>query len=106
EEVFLMLSVAGLVAYSLAPWIGVAVAAGMLAVVGSYRQNVHAYPPGRGEYEVVTTNLGPNAGLTVASALMADYVLTVAVSTASAMSNIGSAIPFVEDHKVLFCVFS
>ena len=35
---------------------------------------------------------------------MVDYVLTVAVSTASAMSNIGSAIPFVANHKVLFCV--
>jgi amino acid transporter len=106
EEIFLMLSVAGLAAYSLTPWIGVAVAAVMLVVVASYRQNVHAYPSGGGDYEVVTTNLGPNAGLTVASALMVDYVLTVAVSTASAMSNIGSAIPFVEDHKVLFCVFS
>ncbi|HEY1569711.1 MAG TPA: APC family permease [Pseudonocardiaceae bacterium] len=106
EEIFLMLSVAGLAAYSLTPWIGVAVAAVMLVVVASYRQNVHAYPSGGGDYEVVTTNLGPNAGLTVASALMVDYVLTVAVSTASAMSNIGSAIPFVENHKVLFCVFS
>ncbi|HEX4391137.1 MAG TPA: APC family permease [Mycobacterium sp.] len=104
EEIFLVLSVAGLAAYSLAPWIGVAVAAVMLVVVASYRQNVHAYPSGGGDYEVVTTNLGPNAGLTVASALMVDYVLTVAVSTASAMSNIGSAIPFVEHHKVLFCV--
>jgi amino acid transporter len=104
EEVFLMLSVAGLAAYSLTPWIGVAVAAVMLVVVASYRQNVHAYPSGGGDYEVVTTNLGPNAGLTVASALMVDYVLTVAVSTASAMSNIGSAIPFVATHKVLFCV--
>jgi amino acid transporter len=106
EEVFLMLSVAGLAAYSLTPWIGVAVAAVMLVVVASYRQNVHAYPSGGGDYEVVTTNLGPNAGLTVASALMVDYVLTVAVSTASAMSNIGSAIPFVATHKVLFCVVS
>jgi amino acid transporter len=106
EEIFLMLSVAGLAAYSLTPWIGVAVAAVMLVVVASYRQNVHAYPSGGGDYEVVTTNLGSNAGLTVASALMVDYVLTVAVSTASAMSNIGSAIPFVEDHKVLFCVFA
>jgi amino acid transporter len=104
EEIFLMLSVAGLAAYSLTPWIGLAVAAVMLVVVASYRQNVHAYPSGGGDYEVVTTNLGPNAGLTVASALMVDYVLTVAVSTASAMSNIGSAIPFVASHKVLFCV--
>lgn len=104
EEIFLMLSVAGLAAYSLTPWIGLAVAAVMLVVVASYRQNVHAYPSGGGDYEVVTTNLGDNAGLTVASALLVDYVLTVSVSTASAMSNIGSAVPFVANHKVVFCV--
>lgn len=104
EEVFLVLSVAGLSAYTLAPWVGVAVALVMLVVVASYRQNVHAYPSGGGDYEVVTTNLGPTAGLTVASALLVDYVLTVAVSMASAMSNIGSAVPFVANHKVIFAV--
>ena len=76
----------------------------MLVVIASYRQNVHAYPSGGGDYEVVTTNLGPTAGLTVASALLVDYVLTVAVSMASAMSNIGSAVPFVAQHKVLIAV--
>ncbi|KZS75757.1 DNA-binding protein [Mycobacterium kansasii] len=104
EEIFLMLSVAGLAAYSMAPWIALAVAAVLLVVVSSYRQNVHAYPSGGGDYEVVSTNLGPTAGLVVASALMVDYVLTVAVSIASAMSNIGSAIPFVYEHKVFFAV--
>lgn len=104
EEIFLVLSVAGLAAYSMTPWIGLAVCAVMLVVVASYRQNVHAYPSGGGDYEVVTTNLGPTAGLTVASALLVDYVLTVAVSMASAMSNIGSAVPFVAEHKVLFAV--
>jgi amino acid transporter len=106
EEIFLMLSVAGATAYALTPWIGLAVAAVMLVVVASYRQNVHAYPSGGGDYEVVTMNLGETAGLVVASALMVDYVLTVAVSTASAMSNIGSALPIVADHKVFFCVAS
>ncbi|MGI9163251.1 MAG: APC family permease [Mycobacterium sp.] len=104
EEIFLVLSVAGLSAYAMAPWIGVAVALVMLVVVASYRQNVHAYPSGGGDYEVVTTNLGPTAGLTVASALLVDYVLTVAVSMASAMSNIGSAVPFIAQHKVIFAV--
>ena len=104
EEIFLVLSVAGLSAYTMAPWIGLAVAAVMLIVIASYRQNVHAYPSGGGDYEVVNTNLGPTAGLTVASALLVDYVLTVAVSMASAMSNIGSAVPFVAQHKVLFAV--
>ena len=104
EEIFLVLSVAGLSAYTMAPWIGVAVAFVMLVVVASYRQNVYAYPSGGGDYEVVTTNLGPTAGLTVASALLVDYVLTVAVSMASAMSNIGSAVPFIAQHKVVFAV--
>ncbi|MBX7453352.1 APC family permease [Mycolicibacterium sp. 3033] len=104
EEIFLVLSVAGLSAYSMAPWIGLVVAAVMLIVIASYRQNVHAYPSGGGDYEVVTTNLGPTAGLTVASALLVDYVLTVAVSMSSAMSNIGSAIPFIDHHKVWFAV--
>jgi amino acid transporter len=106
EEIFLVLSVAGLTAYSMAPWIGLAVAAVMLIVIASYRQNVHAYPSGGGDYEVVTTNLGHTAGLTVASALLVDYVLTVAVSMASAMSNIGSAVPFIAAHKVLFAVIA
>jgi amino acid transporter len=106
EEIFLVLSVAGLTAYSMAPWIGLAVAAVMLIVIASYRQNVHAYPSGGGDYEVVTTNLGPTAGLTVASALLVDYVLTVAVSMSSAMSNIGSAVPFIAQHKVLFAVIA
>jgi amino acid transporter len=104
EEIFLVLSVAGLSALVMAPWIGLLVALVMLVVVASYRQNVHAYPSGGGDYEVVTTNLGPTAGLTVASALLVDYTLTVAVSMASAMSNIGSAIPFIAHHKVVFAV--
>ncbi|MFC3777859.1 APC family permease [Mycolicibacterium holsaticum] len=106
EEIFLVLSVAGLSAYSMTPWIGLAVAVVMLVVIASYRQNVHAYPSGGGDYEVVTTNLGPTAGLTVASALLVDYVLTVAVSMSSAMSNIGSAVPFINHHKVLFAVIA
>ncbi len=106
EEIFLVLSVAGLAAFSMAPWIGIAVGAVMLIVIASYRQNVHAYPSGGGDYEVVTTNLGSTAGLTVASALLVDYVLTVAVSMASAMSNIGSAVPFINEHKVWVAVIA
>jgi amino acid transporter len=104
EEIFLVLSVAGLTAYSMAPWIGLAVSVVMLIVIASYRQNVHAYPSGGGDYEVVSSNLGHTAGLTVASALLVDYVLTVAVSMSSAMSNIGSAVPFIAQHKVWFAV--
>ncbi len=73
-------------------------------VVASYRQNVHAYPSGGGDYEVVTTNLGARAGVFVASALLVDYVLTVAVSIASAVANLASAYPVIDDHKVGWAV--
>ncbi|MFE6132023.1 APC family permease [Streptomyces sp. NPDC056437] len=101
-EVLLVLSIAGVSAYHFSPWIALAVVVLMFTVVASYRQNVHAYPSGGGDYEVANTNLGPKAGLTVASALLVDYVLTVAVSISSGVENLGSAIPFVVEHKV-FC---
>ncbi|MGH3802557.1 MAG: APC family permease, partial [Pseudonocardiaceae bacterium] len=104
EELFLVLSIAGISAYTFTPWVGLAVAVVMLVVVTSYRQNVRAYPSGGGDYEVATVNLGRSAGLVVASALLVDYVLTVAVSISSAASNIGSAVPFVATHKVAFAV--
>ncbi|UQA92616.1 APC family permease [Streptomyces halobius] len=103
-EVLLVLSVAGASAYAFSPWIAVAVVVLMFTVVASYRQNVHAYPSGGGDYEVATTNLGPRAGLTVASALLVDYVLTVAVSISSGIENLGSAIPFVVEHKTLCAI--
>ena len=104
EEIFLTLSVAGVASYALSPWIGLAVVIVLLTVVTSYRQNVHAYPSGGGDYEVATVNLGRHAGLTVASALLVDYTLTVAVSISSAAANIGALVPLVAEHKVLFAV--
>ena len=99
DEVFLTLSIAGLAAYSYSWKIGLAVVLVMLTVVASYRQNVHAYPSGGGDYEVAGTNLGPRFGLTVAAALLVDYVLTVAVSVSSGVQNAASALPFVEGRE-------
>jgi amino acid transporter len=104
DEVFIMLSVAGVTAYAFSWKIAILVAIVMLTVVASYRQNVHAYPSGGGDYEVATVNLGPTAGVTVASALLVDYVLTVAVSVSSGVQNAGSALPFVQKHEVVCAV--
>ena len=93
DEVFIMLSLAGASAYICSLKIGIAVALVLLAVVTSYRQTVHAYPSGGGDYEVATVNLGRNAGITVASALLCDYVLTVAVSISSGAQYAASALP-------------
>src|SRR5690349_20693297 len=99
DEVFIMLSIAGASAYAFSWKIGIAVALVMLTVVASYRQNVHAYPSGGGDYEVATVNLGRTAGVTVASALLVDYVLTVAVSVSSGVQNAASALSFVNGHE-------
>jgi amino acid transporter len=104
EEILLTLSIAGVGAYMYSPWIALVVVTLMVAVVASYRQNVHAYPSGGGDYEVATVNHGPKWGLVVASALLVDYVLTVSVSISSAAANIGSVVPFVATHKVYFAV--
>ena len=104
EEIFLTLSIAGIASYAFSPWVGLAVVVVLLTVVTSYRQNVRAYPSGGGDYEVVTVNLGRRAGLTVASALLVDYTLTVAVSISAAAANVGALVPYVAEHKVQFAV--
>jgi amino acid transporter len=104
QEVLLVLSLGGLALLNQSLTVALAVLAVMAIVIANYRQNVHAYPSGGGDYEIVSKNLGKNAGLVSASALMVDYVLTVAVSISAAVDNIGSAFPFVAGHKVAFAV--
>ncbi|WP_299055501.1 APC family permease [uncultured Nocardioides sp.] len=104
DEIFLMLAIAGASAYVWSWQIAIAVAVVMTAVIASYRQTVHAYPSGGGDYEVATVNLGPKAGTTVASALLVDYVLTVAVSISSGAQYAASALPFLVGHEATFAV--
>jgi len=104
DEILLTLSIAGAAAFVYSPWVALAVVVVMLTVVASYRQNVHAYPSGGGDYEVATVNLGRRYGLGVASALLVDYVLTVAVSVSSGVANLGSVVPWVAEHEVAVAV--
>jgi amino acid transporter len=104
DEVFLTLGIAGFSAYAYSWKVGIAVGIVMLVVVASYRQNVHAYPSGGGDYEVATVNLGATPGLTVASALLVDYVLTVAVSISSAAQYAASTIDALQGHEVTVAV--
>jgi len=100
QEILLVLTVGGIAYLYLAPWIALAVAVLMAAVVMSYRQLVKAYPTGGGDYEVATKNIGPAAGVIVASALLVDYVMTVAVSVSSGVDNIISAVPSLHHRRV------
>nr|WP_210727331.1 APC family permease [Sanguibacter hominis] len=104
DEILLTLALAGFTATTMSPWIGVAVVGVLLVVVASYRQNVHAYPSGGGDYEIATENISPRAGLTVASALLVDYVLTVAVSISSGAQYAATAIPALRGHELPIAV--
>jgi amino acid transporter len=101
DEILLTLSLAGMVGFAYSWQIAAAVAVVMFLVVMSYRQTVHAYPSGGGDYEVATVNLGPTWGLVVASALLVDYVLTVAVSVSSGVQNAKAMFPFLQGNEGL-----
>ena len=104
DEIFLTLSLAGVAAYAYSWRVGLAIAFVMIVVVLSYRQNVQAYQSGGGDYEVTKTNLGGRAGLTVASALLVDYVLTVAVSISSAAQYAATTFEALRGHQVAVAV--
>ncbi|MEL4504379.1 APC family permease [Luteococcus sp. H138] len=99
DEILLTLSLAGMAGFAFSWQVGLLVALVMAVVVLSYRQTVHAYPSGGGDYEVATVNIGPNAGLTVASALLVDYVLTVAVSVSSGVQNAEAMLPWLAGRE-------
>lgn len=104
QEILLVLSLGGAAFYGYTGLVAGLVIFTFFVVVASYRQNVHAYPSGGGDYEVVSTNLGQRAGVFVASALLIDYVMTVAVSIASAVENLASAFPVIHTHKTWWAV--
>lgn len=104
DEILLTLALAGGLAALNSFWVGVAVVCVLVVVVLSYRQTVHAYPSGGGDYEVVSTNLGRTWGLVVAAALLVDYILTVAVSISSGAAYITTAVPRFAGHEVAIAV--
>src|SRR6201991_1827927 len=104
QEILLVLTIGGPAVLHLSPWIAGAVIVLMIAVVASYRQLVRAYPTGGGDYEVASKNLGRPAGVIVASALLVDYVMTVAVSVSSGVDNIISAFPSLNSKRVLMAL--
>ena len=83
----------------------------LVIVVLSYWQTIFGYPSGGGSYIVSKDNLGVIPGLVAAAALLIDYVLTVSVSIASGVQNLGG-IPLPHglrwlhfDHLVTWCLF-
>jgi amino acid transporter len=93
EAIVSILVLAGSMAIGLQPGITLAICVLYLIVVISYQQTVRAYPTGGGSYIVAKDNLGERPAVVAASALLIDYVLTVAVSVAAGVAALVSAFP-------------
>lgn len=76
----------------------------LFALIASYTQVIHAYPSGGGAYLVSTENLGTIPGLISGGSLLVDYMLTVAVSTASGADAITSAIPELYHYNLVIAI--
>lgn len=101
DEILLALSLSGLLAASLAPLIGAAVAVVILVIVLCTGFNIRAYPGSGGDYEVADDNLGRRAGLVAAASLLVDFVLTVAVSLSVFAAYLGAVIPALADRPIV-----
>jgi amino acid transporter len=104
EEILRVLVLAGAGFLFLSLPIAAAIALLLAVVSTSYRQIGHAYPSGGGAYAVARANLPGLAALVAAGSLLVDYVMTVAVSTASAVEQIISAVPDLADERLLIGV--
>lgn len=65
----------------------------VFVIAASYQRIIERFPAGGGGYVVATKLLGPSAGLASGSALLVDYVLTVAISLASCTDQLFSVLP-------------
>jgi amino acid transporter len=102
EEAMRVLAIAGAAALALTMPIAIAVCVVLAVVILSESRVIRAYPNGGGSYIVAKDNHGVIPGLIAASALLIDYVLTVAVSSAAGVAAISSFVPAVHDHRVLW----
>ncbi|HVL89186.1 MAG TPA: APC family permease, partial [Actinomycetota bacterium] len=104
EEILIVLSAAGASAFWLATPLSWMIAAVVIVVITSYRQTIKAYPRGGGSYVVAKENLGTNYGLVAAASLLADYILTVAVSVSAGVAAITSAAPGLADKRLSLAI--
>ena len=104
QEILFILAIAGTGAFGLAFPISIAIVTLMAIVTISYEQTIHAYPGGGGAYTVSRDNLGELPAEIAGSALLTDYILTVAVSISSGIAQIVSAFPMLFEFRVILAV--
>lgn len=98
EEAFHALGMHGEMAIFLA--LATAVTVFMIGI--AYLQVFNLFPNGGGGYKIATKLLGPRAGLVSGSAMIVDYILTIAISIASAVDSFFSVLPITwQPYKLL-----
>ncbi len=104
QEVLGIVAAVGTMAYGYVFPIALAIVILLLIVTISYEQTIHAYPGGGGAYIVARDNLGELPAQTAGTALLIDYVLTVAVSVSSGIAQVVSAYPVLFPYRVPLAV--
>jgi amino acid transporter len=85
-------------------WVMAPIVALLAILFASYWQTIRAYPNNGGAYIVAKENLGVNASLLAAAALMIDYVLNVAVGISAGVAALVSAIPALHSYTLALCL--
>lgn len=104
EAALAMLIPVGAAGASYIGWIMAPIVALLLILFASYWQTIRAYPNNGGAYIVAKDNLGTNAGLLAAAALMIDYVLNVAVGISAGIGALVSAVPVLHPYMLPLCL--
>jgi len=76
----------------------------LATLFASYWQTIEAYPKSGGAYTVAKDNLGVNASLLAAAAIMVDYVLNVAVGVSAGVAALISAVPALHAYTLPLCL--
>ncbi len=106
EEILRVLVIGGAAAFLLSLEVAIAISILLAVVALSYRQVCRAFPNGGGAYAVARQELSPLLGLVAAAALLIDYVMTVAVSTSSAIEQLISIAPGINDVRIELALIS
>ncbi len=102
EEAFLALGTHE----ELAIYLAIATALTVFIISYAYVQVIELFPNGGGGYRVATRLLGKYAGVVSGSALIIDYVLTIAISIASGVDAIFSFLPNeFQKAKLIIAIF-
>jgi amino acid transporter len=81
EHTYLAVAIAGMMAFT------------VFVIAAAYSRIIEEFPTGGGGYLVASKLLGPSVGVVSGSALLVDYVLTIAVSIASSCDALFSMLP-------------